>query len=108
MKLRERRREAKQAERRLRCEQNRWRIDTLALRATLARHRVALILGGGFASGFIASFARLRALLRLGSMLGGAASIALRSPLAAMLIEGARRQRTGDAAKASNVSDASL
>jgi len=95
MKLLERRREVQQATHRLQRERTRWQTETRTLRKLVARHRTALIVGGGAASGFVAGLLPWRAFARVGSIVSAAVSFALRSPIGAMLADDLR-QRTSD------------
>lgn len=89
MQLLERRREAAEADLRLQKERGRWYTQTMAIRATLARHRQAWTVGGGFAGGVLTGLLPIRAFARTASLLVGAVSFALRTPIGAMLLEGA-------------------
>ena len=92
MKLLERRRAVAEATGRLQRERTRWQIETRTLRKLVARHRTALILGGGAASGFVAGLLPWRAFARVGSIVTAAVSFALRSPIGAMLAEDLRQR----------------
>ncbi len=98
MKLFERRHAVLVAERKLQRERHRWQTDTLSLRTRLARHRIALILGGGFAGGMFAGLLPWLGFARLGGLLTGTLSFALRSPIGAMLVDslaGKRNDQSG-------------
>lgn len=95
MSLLARRREAEQAERRLLLAQAGWLERTQALRRRFDAHRGACVLGGGFASGFVAGLLPLRGIARLGGVAVGVVTTALRAPLAAMLVESLRRRTPG-------------
>ncbi|MEP7042388.1 MAG: hypothetical protein ABI843_04965 [Dokdonella sp.] len=97
MKLLDRRRAVVEATRRLQRERARWQMDTFALRMRLGRHRTALIVGGGAASGFIAGLLPWSVLARLGSVVSAAASFAIRSPIGAMLAADLRQRASDDA-----------
>lgn len=92
MGMRERRRAAARAERRLHLESRRWQADTSALREHFAHHRVPWLLGGGFGAGMVASLLPLRAGARFGRLITSVATLLLRSPLGGLLIESARRR----------------
>jgi len=96
MKLLERRRAVVDASRRLTRERSRWQRETLALRTRLARHRIALILGGGAAGGFVAGLLPWSAFARVGSFVAAAASFVLRSPIGALLAEDLRQRAPSD------------
>ena len=77
MKLVERRLAATMAEARLHAEDAAWRRDTARLRAWCARHRAALLVGGGAVAGVVASAIPLRTLARLGTPYAGTTTLAL-------------------------------
>lgn len=87
MEILERRRAARHAERAFQLEHRDWRARTKALAAHLVRHRQACLLGSGFAGGLIVGLLPLRA----ARLIASTASLVLRSPLGAMLIESMRR-----------------
>jgi len=82
MKLIDRRRAANAAATELRLREHAWRHRTVALRAWCARHRAALIVGGGLGAGILASLVPVAAFVRLASMASGTASLLFKSPLA--------------------------
>lgn len=92
MSLLERRRAAARAERELQSARDRWGSRTQVLRERVARHREAWLLGGGFGAGFVAGLLPLRGMASAWRLLNGAAALALRSPLGAMLIQAATRR----------------
>ncbi len=92
MSLREKRRDARRAELRLEVERLRWRIRTHDLRAHFARHREVWLVGGGIGSGLLAGLLPWKAGANLGRLVVGLASLALRSPLGALLIDATRRR----------------
>jgi hypothetical protein len=92
MKLFERRRAVLEASARLQRERTRWQTETRTLRKLVARHRTALIVGGGVAGGFVAGLLPWRAFARVGSVVSAAISFALRSPIGAMLADDLRQR----------------
>lgn len=91
MSLIERRRAVRRAERELEFERARWHARTRVLREHYVHHREAWLLGGGFGAGVIASLLPLRAGARLGRAITSMATLLLRSPIQALLLEAARR-----------------
>lgn len=98
MKLFERRRDADEAFAALERQQRAWSADTRVVRAWCARHRAALIVGGGASAGFAVSLLPLAPLLRLASALAGAASLMIEGPLLRMMA--AHRDTTSRGASA--------
>jgi uncharacterized protein (DUF2062 family) len=96
MKLLERRRAVVDATHRLQRERSRWQTQTRTLRIRLARHRTALIVGGGVAGGLVAGFLPWSAFARVGSFVAAAASFVLRSPIGALLAEDLRQRAPTD------------
>jgi len=87
LKLIERRREAEAALARVRRSERAWAQRTRVLRAFCARHRAALIVGGGFASGLLTSLLPVRPLLRLGSAFFSTAALMFKGPLSMLFAE---------------------
>ena len=100
MMLLQRRREVALAEARVARERERWREDSASIKKNFAAHRVAWILGGGFASGAVAGLIPVRGVARAGGFFASLVSFVLRSPLGAMLIDGATRQAAASASAA--------
>jgi predicted lipid-binding transport protein (Tim44 family) len=96
MKLLERRRAVAQARDRLQRERSRWHTQSQTWRARIARHRNALIVGGGVASGFVAGLLPWSAFARVGGILAATASFVLRSPIGALLAEDLRQRAPTD------------
>lgn len=91
MSLLERRRAAARAAGELQSARSRFHVRARALREHFARHPQAWLLGGGFGAGLLAGLLPLRAAANTWQLLNGAATLALRSPLGAMLIQAATR-----------------
>lgn len=103
MSLLERRRAVALADLELEAARARWRSRTRAWREHYARHREAWLLGGGFGAGIAAGLLPLRTAASAWRWINGAAALALRSPIGAMLIEAATRRidrRHGEADRA--------
>jgi hypothetical protein len=62
-----------------------WRFGTARVRAWSLRHREALIVGGGFATGFATSRFPIAAVMRLASAFAGTASLMLEGPFLRLL-----------------------
>ena len=91
MKLLEHRKEAAAALVRLRRREREWMLQTRTLRFYAARHRSALIVGGGFVAGLALSLLPLARIVRVASALVGTASFLVSGPLAKMLVTDAFR-----------------
>lgn len=87
-----RRREVAAAQRQLTFECDRWHADTQSLRAGLNRHRIAWIAGGGFAGGLAAGWLPRKGLVRAARLVTEMLSLALRTPLGPLIVEGIRRR----------------
>jgi len=87
LKLIVRRREAEAALARVRRSEHAWEQRTRVLRAFCARHRAALIVGGGFATGLVTSLLPVRPLLRLGSAFVSTATLMFKGPLSRIFAE---------------------
>jgi hypothetical protein len=91
MSLFERRRAAARADGELQSTRVRYQVRTHALREHFARHPLAWLLGGGFGAGLLTGLLPLQAAANTWRLLNGAATLALRSPLGAMLLQAATR-----------------
>lgn len=83
--LLDRRRQADAAAVVLRAREKSFVQRTRVFRATCARHRAALILGGGFATGVIASWMPIAPFVRLASAFASTVSLMLNGPIAGFL-----------------------
>ena len=92
MKLLERRRAAVLAERTLVHERARWHIKTMSLRARIAHHRAAIVMGGGALAGLVCGMVPMGAVARVGRLVASTAAFALRTPIGAMLFEEMRHR----------------
>lgn len=92
MSLIDRRRKVAAAELRVRVERARWKESTRGIRQRFAGNEAPLIVGGGLLAGVVTGLLPLRSFARLGGVLAGAVSFALRSPIGAMLMEGIAHQ----------------
>ncbi|PZQ18590.1 MAG: hypothetical protein DI564_04670 [Rhodanobacter denitrificans] len=86
MSLRQDRREAQAAEIRAIVKKRELQRAGSPLARLWRRHRTALVIGGGMAAGVIVSLLPIRAFARAGSTVGTLAGMALRSPLAPIVI----------------------
>ena len=105
MKLLIRRRAAAVAEQRLQRARDIWRAETTTIRARIARHRAAFAACAGLATGLLCGLLPLRSVTRLGSFFAGAVSFALRTPIGAMLVEGASHRVRAEAARPRQADD---
>ena len=105
MKLLIRRRAAAVVEQRLQRERDIWHTETTTIRARIATHRAAVAAGAGLASGLLWGLLPARSLARLGSFFAGTVSFALRTPIGAMLVEGASHRLRAEAARPRQADD---
>lgn len=85
-----RRREVIAAQHRLVRESAAWDRRTFALRARIARHREAVIVGSGFFGGIVTGLLPLRGFANATRAAVGMASFLLRNPLGTWLVHGLR------------------
>ena len=88
MKLLARRRETANAEARLQRERAIWNVQTRSLRERIESHRTAIAIGSGALAGLLCGILPLRSIARIGRLCTGVAAFALRTPIAAMLVDG--------------------
>jgi hypothetical protein len=74
-----------------------WRFGTARVRAWSLRHREALIVSGGFFTGFATSRLPIAAIMRLTSALAGTASLMLEGPFLRLLAAAHRPATTAPA-----------
>ena len=85
MRLLERRRSVEAALAKVRHRERVWSASTREIRAWSRRHRAGVIVGGGFAAGFMTSLLPVAPLLRLASAVAGTVSLMLEGPFLRLL-----------------------
>jgi len=96
VKLLERRKQAEAALAEVRHRERVWMQRTRIVRAWSARHRAAVIVGGGVAAGLATSLLPIAALMRLMSAFAGAASLMLEGPFLRLLAAQRRDPATAE------------